>query len=66
MTSILINRNYMIPSLTRITITYEKQNLPDLVNDVLIEQQRRQNVNNIAQILRKVGDQIDEQLQVEK
>ncbi|CAF1070069.1 unnamed protein product [Rotaria sordida] len=51
------------------TISCEKEilssmNLPDLVNDILIEQQRRETIVNIATILRKVGDQIDEQLQV--
>ncbi|CAF0847157.1 unnamed protein product [Rotaria sordida] len=51
------------------TISCEKEilssmNLPDLVNDILIEQQRRETIVNIATILRKVGDQIDEQLQI--
>ncbi|CAF4014540.1 unnamed protein product [Rotaria sp. Silwood2] len=54
---------------TMITDSCEKQiippmKLPDLVNDILIEQQRREIIVNIATILRKVGDQIDEQLQV--
>ncbi|CAF0744426.1 unnamed protein product [Rotaria sp. Silwood1] len=54
---------------TMITDSCEKQiipsmKLPDLVNDILIEQQRRETIVNIATILRKVGDQIDEQLQV--
>ena len=38
--------------------------LPDLVQDIFIEQQRRESIVNIANILRKVGDQMDEQLQV--
>ncbi|CAF3397002.1 unnamed protein product [Rotaria sp. Silwood1] len=54
---------------TMITDSCEKQiipsmKLPDLVNDILIEQQRRETIVNIATILRKVGDQIDEQLQI--
>lgn len=54
---------------TIITVSYEKQissskKLPDLVNDILIEQQRREIIINIATTLRKVGDQMDEQLQV--
>jgi hypothetical protein len=57
---------------TIITVSYEKQisssssstKLPDLVNDILIEQQRRETIINIATTLRKVGDQMDEQLQV--
>jgi hypothetical protein len=62
-TSILINRKYQT------TVSCEKQNssstnLPDLLNDIFIEQQRRENILNIAIILRKVGDQMDEQLQV--
>jgi hypothetical protein len=42
----------------------KKQNLPDLVNDLFIEQQQRETIITIARILRKVGDQMDEQLQV--
>ncbi len=56
----------MISSPTTIKISCEKQNLPDLVNDLIIQQQRRETVINIATILRKVGDQMDEQLQVKK
>jgi late competence protein required for DNA uptake (superfamily II DNA/RNA helicase) len=74
-TSILINRKYQtnfsltIPTI--ITVSCEKQNLssnhlPDLLNDLLIEQQRRETIINIATILRKVGDQMDEQLKVMK
>jgi hypothetical protein len=52
----------MISSTTMIT---KKQNLPDLVNDLFIEQQQqRETIITIARILRKVGDQMDEQLQV--
>jgi hypothetical protein len=75
-TSIITNRKYptnlsltisnMISSPTTIKISCEKQNLPDLVNDLIIQQQRRETVINIATILRKVGDQMDEQLQVKK
>lgn len=46
------------------TINCEKQKLPDLLHDIFIEQQRRETIINIATILRKVGDQMDEQLQV--
>lgn len=65
-----IKRCYTLPNLKKhcmissLTISYEKQNLPDLLNDIFIEQQRKRNVINIARILRKVGDQIDGQLQV--
>jgi hypothetical protein len=72
-----IKRCYRSPNLKRrritsptvITVSCEKQillskNLPDLLNDILIEQQRRKTIVNIATILRKVGDQMDEQLQV--
>ena len=38
--------------------------MPDLVQDILIEQQRRKAIVNIATTLRKVGDQMDEQFQV--
>jgi hypothetical protein len=55
----------MISSPTTITVSCEKQNnLPDLLNDVFIEQQRRKTIVHIATILRKVGDQMNEQLQV--
>ncbi|UJR33144.1 hypothetical protein I4U23_020601 [Adineta vaga] len=52
-----------------ITVTYEKQilsstQLPDLIHDIFIEQQRRETIVNIATILRKVGDQMDERLQI--
>jgi hypothetical protein len=78
-TSILANRKHQmnlslslpsaISSPTTITVSCEKQNLPsnnlpDLLNDIIIDQQRRKTVLNIATILRKVGDQMDEQLQV--
>lgn len=78
-TSILTNRKHqmnsslsqprMISSPTTITVTCEKQNsssnnLPDLLNDIIIEQQRRKTITNIATILRNVGDQMDERLQV--
>lgn len=44
----------------------EKQRiLPDIVHDILIkQQQQRETIVNIANTLRKVGDQIDQQLQV--
>jgi len=67
------NLSLTIPTMnsipTIITISCEKQisssrKLPDLVNDILIEQQRRETIVNIANTLRKVGDQMDEQLQV--
>jgi hypothetical protein len=67
------NLSLTIPTMnsfpTIITVSYEKQissskKLPDLVNDILIEQQRREIIINIATTLRKVGDQMDEQLQV--
>jgi len=51
MTSISINRKHQMK-------------LPDLLHDIFIEQQRRDTIINIATILRKVGDQMDEQLQV--
>ena len=39
--------------------------LPDLLQDILMEeQQRRETIATIAATLRKVGDQMDEQLQV--
>jgi hypothetical protein len=47
------------------TMNCEKQiSYPDLLQDILIEQQRRETIVNIANTLRKVGDQMDEQLQV--
>lgn len=54
---------------TKITVSCEKQiipssKLPDLVNDIFMEQQRRETIVNIAHILRQVGDQIDEQFKV--
>ena len=62
------NLSLTIPTMnsvpTIITVSYEKQILPDLINDILIEQQRRETIVNIATTLRKVGDQMDEQLQV--
>ncbi len=58
----------MTTSSTLITVSCEKQNaLPDLVHDILLEQeQRRETIVNIANTLRKVGDQMDEQLQVRR
>lgn len=38
--------------------------LPDLLRDIHLEQQRRETIIHTANLLRKVGDQIDEQLQV--
>jgi hypothetical protein len=76
MTSLFTNRKYqtdlfvtipkMISSPTTITVSCEKQNLPDLINDLYIEQQeqQRETIITIARILRKVGDQMDERLQV--
>lgn len=54
---------------TIITVYCEKQTmpstvLPDLVNDIVIEHQRREAIVNIASILRKVGDQMDEKFNV--
>ena len=68
-TNLLLTISKMISSPTTITVSCIKQdststNLPDLVNDILIEHQRRETIINIATILRKVGDQMDEQLQV--
>lgn len=73
LTSIMIHRKHqtcwpLSPS-TTMTIDYLKPNplspsIPDLVQDILIEQQRREAIVNIATTLRKVGDQLDEQLQV--
>ncbi|CAF0986344.1 unnamed protein product [Rotaria sp. Silwood1] len=79
-TSILTHRKYqtnlslpisnMISSpTTTITVSCERKNLstnnlPDLVNDILIDQQRRETITNIALTLRKISDQIDEQIQV--
>ncbi|CAF0957357.1 unnamed protein product [Adineta steineri] len=57
-------------SSTILTVSCDKQimpsiQLPDLINDIVIEQQqRREMIVNIATILRKVGDQVDEQLQI--
>ncbi len=68
-----MNLSLTIPTMnslpTIITVSCEKQilptiKLPDLVNDILIEEQRRETIVNIATMLRKVGDQMDEQLQV--
>jgi hypothetical protein len=76
MTLIFTNRKYqtnlsltipkMISSPTMIAVSCEKQNLPDLINDLYIEQQqqRQETIITIARILRKVGDQMDERLQV--
>jgi hypothetical protein len=65
-----IKRCYTSPHLKRRRMTSISTNrkhqmkLPDLVHDICIEQQRRESIINIATILRKVGDQMDEQLQV--
>ncbi|CAF1120786.1 unnamed protein product [Adineta steineri] len=57
MISILTNQSSIV--------NYKKQNLPDLVNDIYIEEQQRQEtIINIAILLRKVGDQIDEQFHI--
>ncbi|CAF0868034.1 unnamed protein product [Adineta steineri] len=80
LTSLSIHRkqqmNLILPiptinsSSTILTVSCDKQimpsiQLPDLINDIVIEQQqRREMIVNIATILRKVGDQVDEQLQV--
>ena len=58
----------MLSSPKTITITCEKHflssiKLPDLVHDLFVEE-RRQTIVNIATLLRKVGDQMDERLQV--
>lgn len=70
MSSILTNRrhqtNFSLLIPTTITVSCEKQNLPDLVHDCLVEQQRRETITNIAAMLRRVGDQMDERLQVTK
>ena len=63
-TSLSLTIPRMISLPTTITVSYGKQNLPDLLNDIFIEQQRRETIVNIANRLRKVGDQMDEQLQV--
>ncbi|CAF2674372.1 unnamed protein product [Rotaria sp. Silwood2] len=54
---------------TTITVSCERKNLstnnlPDLVNDILIEEQQRETIKNIAITLRKISDQIDEQIQI--
>ena len=70
-----IKRCYGSPNLKKRRLSSRKQQmtcpspiprikLPDLINDILIEQQRRETIVNIARILRKVGDQMDEELQV--
>lgn len=59
LSSVLINRKQQMNSEQQIS-----KILPDLVNDILIKQQQRETIVNIATILRKVGDQMDEQLQV--
>ncbi|CAF1331953.1 unnamed protein product [Adineta steineri] len=80
LTSLSIHRkqqmNLILPlptinsSSTILTVSCDKQimpsiQLPDLINDIVIEQQqRREMIVNIATILRKVGDQVDEQLQI--
>ncbi|UJR14039.1 hypothetical protein I4U23_001036 [Adineta vaga] len=53
-----LKKRHTLPMLTN-------GNLPDLLNDIFIEQQQRQKtIVNIATLLRKVGDQMDEQLQI--
>ena len=48
-----------------LTPTYEKTTqLPDLLQDIFIEQQRKETIVHIAHILRNIGDDIDQQLQV--
>ncbi|CAF1503816.1 unnamed protein product [Adineta steineri] len=71
MTTITLSSNLkkrcMISILTNQSsiVNYKKQNLPDLVNDIYIEEQQRQEtIINIAILLRKVGDQIDEQFHI--
>ena len=54
---------------TIIAVSCEQQiislrKLPDLIHNAFIEHQRRETIIHIATILRKVGDQVDEQLQV--
>jgi hypothetical protein len=55
----------MNSSPTIIKISCEKHILlPDLIQDIFFEQQRRETIVQIANTLRKVGDQMDEQIQV--
>ncbi|CAF3520003.1 unnamed protein product [Rotaria socialis] len=66
-TNLSLTLPHMILSSTAISVCCEQQNisthnLPDLLNDIFIEQQRRETINTIATILRKVGDQIDDHL----
>jgi hypothetical protein len=73
--SIGTQRKYQsnLPSSRSMTITIDcvqqsslSSIVPDLVHDIIIEQQRRQTIVDIACLLRKVGDQIDERAQVNK
>lgn len=58
LSSVVINRK-------PIMICEKQRILPDIVHDILIkQQQQRETIVNIANTLRKVGDQIDQQLQV--
>ncbi|CAF5110538.1 unnamed protein product, partial [Rotaria magnacalcarata] len=66
-TNVSLTLPCMILSSTAISVCCEQQNisthnLPDLLNDIFIEQQRRETINTIVTILRKVGDQIDDHL----
>jgi hypothetical protein len=61
----LINKTNL-PSMKSLPIITCEQRilLPDLIHDIFVEQQRRETIVQIAKTLRKVGDQMDEQLQV--
>ena len=71
LTDLTFTLSYPHPLPTTITIRCNTSTLssavklPDLLHDILMEQQqRRETIVNIAATLRKVGDQMDEQLQV--
>ncbi|CAF1654411.1 unnamed protein product [Adineta ricciae] len=53
-----LKKRHTVPILTN-------DNLPDLLSDIYLERRQRQDtIVNIAKSLRKVGDQLDEQLQI--
>jgi hypothetical protein len=61
----LVNKTNISSMNSLSIISCEKQILlPDLIHDIFIEQQRRETIVQIANTLRKVGDQMDEQFQV--
>lgn len=60
----LINHRKPLTLPTMNTDGNSTTSLPDLLRDIHLEQQRRENLVHIANLLRKIGDQMDEQLQV--